>query len=312
MDRDLPADPPRGPVPSVRRPGREPRRAPGDGGQGRPERRDDGQLPHHPRQHARAGPLDVRGSRPERRPLSPTTARSRGRTTAPAGSRARPPTSSAPRWATPSPRLRSSPSGCGIPPRSCASTARAASRRAPTAPRTRDAQRPYDRPRGASGGAARGGAVAAPPGDRRRAGPTRHARRAARAAAVLEQLPRARRAPGRVRAAAAAAAERWGAGAGASRLVSGHDDPSTASSSGPWPRSRAARPRCCSAPDTSPTPGVIGALAGPGEVVFSDALNHASIIDGCRLARAETFVYDHCDLDHLRWGLRARGRAGPR
>ena len=50
--------------------------------------------------------------------------------------------------------------------------------------------------------------------------------------------------------------------------------------------------------------GVVSALAGEGEVVFSDALNHASIIDGCRLARAETFVYDHCDIEHLEWGLR--------
>jgi 8-amino-7-oxononanoate synthase len=50
--------------------------------------------------------------------------------------------------------------------------------------------------------------------------------------------------------------------------------------------------------------GVVSALAREGDVVFSDALNHASIIDGCRLAKADTFVYDHCDMDHLNWGLR--------
>jgi glycine C-acetyltransferase/8-amino-7-oxononanoate synthase len=55
--------------------------------------------------------------------------------------------------------------------------------------------------------------------------------------------------------------------------------------------------------------GVVQALAGKNRVVFSDELNHASIVDGCRLAGAETFVYDHGDVDHLEWGLRqAEGR----
>jgi glycine C-acetyltransferase/8-amino-7-oxononanoate synthase len=42
-------------------------------------------------------------------------------------------------------------------------------------------------------------------------------------------------------------------------------------------------------------------------VVFSDELNHASIIDGCRLTGAETFVYRHRDTEHLEWGLRRAG-----
>jgi glycine C-acetyltransferase/8-amino-7-oxononanoate synthase len=55
--------------------------------------------------------------------------------------------------------------------------------------------------------------------------------------------------------------------------------------------------------------GAISALAGRDGVVFSDQLNHASIVDGCRLARAETFVYRHGDVEHLAWGLReAAGR----
>jgi glycine C-acetyltransferase/8-amino-7-oxononanoate synthase len=53
---------------------------------------------------------------------------------------------------------------------------------------------------------------------------------------------------------------------------------------------------------------VTSVLAGRDEVVFSDELNHASIIDGCRLSRAETFVYRHRDTEHLEWGLRNAGK----
>jgi glycine C-acetyltransferase/8-amino-7-oxononanoate synthase len=52
---------------------------------------------------------------------------------------------------------------------------------------------------------------------------------------------------------------------------------------------------------------VVPALARAGQVVLSDALNHASIVDGCRLAGAKTVVYRHADVEHLAWGLRQAG-----
>jgi glycine C-acetyltransferase/8-amino-7-oxononanoate synthase len=111
-----------------------------------------------------------------------------------------------------------------------------------------------------------------------------------------------------VRRAAADAALRWGTGAGASRLISGSMRVHSM-----LERRLAEFKRKPSAllfgSGYLANTGVIAALAGRGEVVFSDELNHASIIDGCRLSRAEVFVYRHADTEHLAWGLRkSRGR----
>jgi glycine C-acetyltransferase/8-amino-7-oxononanoate synthase len=110
----------------------------------------------------------------------------------------------------------------------------------------------------------------------------------------------------KVRGAAAEAAMRWGAGAGASRLISGNMQPHSR-----LEKRLAAFKGYESAllfgSGYLANTGTIAALAQDGEVVFSDELNHASIIDGCRLSRAETFVYRHGDLEHLAWGLRKAG-----
>ena len=50
--------------------------------------------------------------------------------------------------------------------------------------------------------------------------------------------------------------------------------------------------------------GLITALAGEGDAVFSDALNHASIVDGCRLSRARVHVYPHGNLNYLEDALK--------
>lgn len=54
--------------------------------------------------------------------------------------------------------------------------------------------------------------------------------------------------------------------------------------------------------------GTISALVGPGDVIFCDRLNHASLIDGCRLSGAKLLVYRHQQLDKLHAALqRATG-----
>jgi 8-amino-7-oxononanoate synthase len=113
----------------------------------------------------------------------------------------------------------------------------------------------------------------------------------------------------RVREAAADAAMRWGVGAGAARLDSGtmtihrRLEDRLAAFHGRQSALLFGSGYLANA-------GVIAALARPGDVVFADERGRASLIDGCRLSRAEVFVYDHCDVEHLEWGLaQAQGRS---
>jgi glycine C-acetyltransferase/8-amino-7-oxononanoate synthase len=110
----------------------------------------------------------------------------------------------------------------------------------------------------------------------------------------------------RVREVAAEAALRQGVGAGGSRLISGNME-----AHGALERRLAAfkgyEAALLFGSGYLANLGAVAALARRGGVVFSDELNHASIVDGCRLSRAETFVYRHADLEHLEWGLREAG-----
>ncbi|MHB8491577.1 MAG: 8-amino-7-oxononanoate synthase [Solirubrobacteraceae bacterium] len=115
----------------------------------------------------------------------------------------------------------------------------------------------------------------------------------------------------RVREAAAEGAMRWGVGAGASRLVCGS-----------MTIHRRLEERLAAFKGTEAcllfgsgylaNIGVIDALAGQGDTIFSDELNHASIVDGCRISRASVVPYRHCDPEHLEWCLRRDGDEGGR
>lgn len=102
----------------------------------------------------------------------------------------------------------------------------------------------------------------------------------------------------RVREAAHAAIDRWGTGAGASRLVTGtrslHRELEDELA-----RSHGAERALVFPTGFSANLGLVTTLGVEGATLFSDQLNHASVIDGCRLAKAATVVYRHLDMDHL-------------
>jgi len=102
------------------------------------------------------------------------------------------------------------------------------------------------------------------------------------------------------------ALDRYGAGSGSARLIVGsrpvHGELERELAD--WKRTQ----RAALFPTGFATNlGVLTTFGGPGVLICSDELNHASIIDGCRLARADVAVYRHNDLDHLAALLAARG-----
>ena len=105
-------------------------------------------------------------------------------------------------------------------------------------------------------------------------------------------------------AAAKEAIDRYGCGSGASRLISGNMTPheELEAKLADFKGTEAA---LVFNSGFQANTGILSTLAGEGDAIFSDELNHASIIDGCRLSRAKTIVYAHCDLECLEDGLRA-------
>jgi 8-amino-7-oxononanoate synthase len=103
---------------------------------------------------------------------------------------------------------------------------------------------------------------------------------------------------GRLARAAAGALAEVGVGAGASRLIVGNHRAHVALEAAVADWMRCSGARLFNSGYAANT-GVLGALARPGDAIFSDELNHASIIDGCRLSRAEVVVFPHRDLAAL-------------
>jgi len=99
--------------------------------------------------------------------------------------------------------------------------------------------------------------------------------------------------------AAAEAAREYGTGAGASRLVSGNLEPHRELEEALASLKRTEATLVFSS-GYAANVGALGALLDERDAVFSDSLNHASIIDGCRLSGADVRVYEHADADDLR------------
>ena len=107
-----------------------------------------------------------------------------------------------------------------------------------------------------------------------------------------------------LREAAMAGADAWGSGAGAVRTIAGTLDVHEALEAelAAW---KGVEATLVFQSGFAGNLGTIPALVGRGDVILSDELNHASIIDGCRLSRAEIRRFAHADADSLREQLTA-------
>ncbi|RLB13810.1 MAG: 8-amino-7-oxononanoate synthase [Deltaproteobacteria bacterium] len=113
----------------------------------------------------------------------------------------------------------------------------------------------------------------------------------------------------RMKRAAAEAAQKWGTGSGASRLISGNISLYVA-----------LEKECASFKETesavvfssgyATNMGVISSLLGADDLILSDRLNHASIVDACRLSKARVVAYPHGDVAAVEATLRSRDNKG--
>ena len=103
----------------------------------------------------------------------------------------------------------------------------------------------------------------------------------------------------RVISAAASAVMVYGAGASGSRLLSGNIEKYTTLETN-LAEAKGTEAALVFSSGYAANTSIIPVLAGEGDLILSDALNHASIIDGCRLSRAVKKIYRHCDVEHLK------------
>ncbi|MFO1533767.1 MAG: 8-amino-7-oxononanoate synthase [Thermoplasmatota archaeon] len=111
----------------------------------------------------------------------------------------------------------------------------------------------------------------------------------------------------RLIAAGQAALERYGTSAGGSRLISGNTDLHRGLETD-LAQLKGTDDAVLFPSGYQANLAAVAALVGPGDLVLGDRLNHASLIDACRLSRADIQVYDHADAEHAGRLLREHRR----